>query len=229
MVRQVILGVGAALLGALLVLRLVDGTAGYLVQGWYIPVILASAAILIGLAVLAAVPALRSSERFAIQPTAAGLLTAAMVGFPVVLGLVFQPRPLGTASLDTDSVSARQFSASAAAADPARRNIYQWAYEFETADPATIVGDEVEVIGFVFHKDGDPADRFLVARFVVACCIADAQGFSLPVQWSAARDLANDQWVRVLGRVTTAPDGALIIQATEIEPVEAPSNPYIYP
>ncbi len=229
MVKQVILGAGAALLGALLVLRLIDGTAGYLVQSWYIPVILVSALILLGLAVLAGLPAIRSRERFSIQPTTAGLLTAGMVAFPVVLGLVFQPRPLGTTSLDTDSVSARQFSASAASADPARRNIYQWAYEFETADPASIVGDDVEVIGFVFHKEGDPADRFLVARFVVACCIADAQGFSLPVQWRAAQDLANDQWVRVLGRVSTAADGALIIQATEIEPVEAPSNPYIYP
>lgn len=229
MVRQVILGAGAALLGALLVLRLVDGTASYLVQSWYIPVIIASAAILIGLAVLAAVPAFRSNERFTIQPTAAGLLTAAMVGFPVVLGLVFQPRPLGTTSLDTDALSARQFSASAATADPARRNIYQWAYEFETAAPASIVGDEVEVIGFVYHREGDPADRFLIARFVVACCIADAQGFSLPVQWRAAQDLANDQWVRLTGRVATAPDGTLLIQATDIEPVEAPSNPYIYP
>ncbi len=229
MVKQVILGGGAAMLGALLVLRLVDGTAGYLVQSWYIPVILASAVILVALAALSWLPALRSRERFVLRPTAAGLLTAALVGFPVVLGLAFQPRQLGTGSLDVDAVSARQFSSSAAAADPARRNIYQWAYEFETANPASIVGDEVELIGFVFHKEGEPADRFLIARFVVACCIADAQGFALPVQWGAAAGLANDQWVRVVGRVSTGTTGELIIQATEIEPVEAPSNPYIYP
>ncbi len=229
MVKQVILGGGAAMLGALLALRLVDGTAGYLVQSWYIPVILVSAVILVALAALAWLPALRSSERFVLQPTAAGLLTAALVGFPVVLGLAFQPRQLGTGSLNVDAVSARQFSSSAATADPARRNIYQWAYEFETASPASIVGDEVELIGFVFHKAGEPADRFLIARFVVACCIADAQGFALPVQWAEASSLANDQWVRVVGRVSTGPGGELIVQATEIEPVEAPSNPYIYP
>lgn len=229
MVRQVVLGVGAALLGGLLVLRLLDGTAGYLVQSWYLPVLIASAVVLVLLAVVAALPALRSGEKFAIRPTTAGLVTAGLVGFPVVLGLAFEPRALGTSSLDTDGVSARQFSASAEAADPARRNIYQWAYEFETGDPASLVGDEVELIGFVFHKEGDPADRFLIARFVVACCIADAQGFSLPVQWKDAASLGNDQWIQLTGRVSTASDGSLIVQATEVEPVEAPSNPYIYP
>lgn len=229
MVRQVVLAVGAALLGGVLALRLIDGTAGYLVQSWYLPVLIASAGVLVLLAVVASLPAFRSGGAFALRPTAAGLVTAGLVGFPVVLGLVFQPRALGTASLDTDGVAARQFSASAEAADPARRNIYQWAYEFETSDPASLVGDEVELIGFVFHKEGDPADRFLIARFVVACCIADAQGFSLPVQWKDAPTLKNDQWIRLTGRVSTAPDGALIVQATEIQLVEAPSNPYIYP
>jgi uncharacterized repeat protein (TIGR03943 family) len=229
MVKQVIFGAGAAALGGVLALRLFDGTASYLVQSWYIPVIVVSALVLVCLAVLTWLPALRSGERLAIRPTAAGLLTASLVGFPVLLGLAFEPRQLNSGNLNTEAVSARQFTASAAAADPARRNIYQWAYEFETANPASIVGDSVEVIGFVFHREGAPADRFLVARFVVACCIADAQGFALPVQWKDAQDLKTDQWVRVMGRVTTAPDGELIIQATEIEPVEAPSNPYIYP
>jgi putative membrane protein len=229
MVKQVIFGAGAAALGGLLALRLFDGTAGYLVQSWYIPVIVVSALVLIGLAVLSGLPALRSKERMVIRPTAAGLLTAGLVGFPVVLGLAFEPRQLNSGNLNTDAISARQFTASAAAADPARRNIYQWAYEFETAAPASIVGDSVELIGFVFQREGLPADQFLIARFVVACCIADAQGFALPVQWKDAADLKNDQWVRVTGRVATAADGELIIQATEIEMVEAPSNPYIYP
>jgi uncharacterized membrane protein YcgQ (UPF0703/DUF1980 family) len=59
--------------------------------------------------------------------------------------------------------------------------------------------------------------------------VADAQGFSLPVLWKEAEALEADRWVRVKGRVATGPDGSALIQATEIEPVEAPSNPYIYP
>ncbi|HMO54460.1 MAG TPA: TIGR03943 family protein [Tepidiformaceae bacterium] len=229
MVKQVGFGGGAAALGGLLALRLADGTAGYLVQSWYIPVIVVSALILLALAGLTWFPALRRREPFELRPTAAGLLTGGLVAFPLVLGLAFEPRQLNSGNLNTDAVSARQFTASAAVADPARRNIYQWAYEFETANPASIVGDSVEVVGFVFHREGAPADRFLVARFVVACCIADAQGFALPVQWKDAGDLKSDQWVRVIGRVTTAPEGELIIHATDIEMLEAPSNPYIYP
>jgi uncharacterized repeat protein (TIGR03943 family) len=229
MVRQLPLPpIGAALLGALLLWRLADGSAGFLVQAWYEPILLASGLCLIGLAGWALFSRdgdVRQAPRF----TAAGVFAAVFAGGPLLLGFAFRPEALGTSSLDAGALAGRQFSASAASGDPAIRNIYQWAYEFDTRPAAELAGEPVEVIGFVYHREDDTGERFHVARFVVACCVADAQGFALPVQWKQAATLQDNRWVRITGRVATAPDGSPIIQATEIQEIEAPSNPYIYP
>ncbi len=228
MVRRAGYGAAAGGLGLLIAWRLLDGTARNLVQGWYVPVLWVTAAALLALAALGLAAGFRCPAGRA-RVTGAGVLTAAFIGLPLILGALYTPRPLASASLDLSATAARQFGASASAADPARRNIYQWAYEFETADPAAIAGQPVDVIGFVFRRPGDPPDRLRVARFVVACCIADAQGFTLPVAWKDAGALANDQWVRVEGRVGISPDGEPIVLAASVTPIEAPQNPYIYP
>lgn len=231
MVRQALLGLAAAVFGLVLVLRLTDGTSAFLVQSWYQPILVGSATVLLALAALATVQALRNrgtEQRFRLSRP--GVVAAVLIGLPLALGIAFKPQPLGTASLDSGRASALgQFASSAGTADPTQRNIYQWAYEFQTTDPSKLVGQPVEVIGFVYHGKDDPADRFSVARFVVACCVADATGFKLPVQWAQGAALPLDKWVRVAGRVATAQDGSAIIQASAVEQVEAPSNPYIYP
>jgi uncharacterized repeat protein (TIGR03943 family) len=229
MVRQLGRGAAAAAFGALLTWRLADGTARNLVQGWYIPILWATAAVLLLLAAVAIVLALRQRDAGPLRPGPAGILAATFIALPLLIAAVFEPRPLASTNLDLAATAARQFGASAAAADPASRNIYQWAYEFETADPAALAGLPVDVVGFVYRTADDPSDRFRVARFVVACCIADAQGFTLPVRWKDASTLANDHWVRVTGRVGTGPDGQPVILAASVDPIEAPQNPYIYP
>ncbi len=228
MVRGLAGSLGGAALALLLAWRLADGSARNLVQGWYVPVLWVTAALLL-LAAAAALPgALRRGERRGL-PTAAGALGAALVALPLLLGAAFQPRPLSSSNLDLAGTSARQFAAPASAADPATRNIYQWAYEFENASAAELAGLPVDVVGFVYRAAEDPPDRFRIARFVVACCIADAKGFALPVAWRDAAALPPDQWVRVTGRVGTAPDGSPLILAASVEPIEVPRNPYIYP
>lgn len=229
MVKQLSLAIGSGLLGMVLFLRLFDGTATFLVQGWYRPILFASAAGLLGLSLATIVLAVRSGERLTLHGTPAGILTGVFVAVPLILGFVVKPQPLGSNSLDGVDASARPFGASVGSAEPGLRNIYQWAYEFQTTAPGDLAGQPVEIIGFVYHPKEGATDQFQVARFVVACCVADAQGFSLPVRWKDAAELPSDRWVRVKGRVAIGPDGAAIIQASEIERIEAPSNPYIYP
>lgn len=228
MVRPLAASAGAAALALLLAWRLVDGSARNLVQGWYVPVLWVTAALLLAAAAAALPGALRGGDR-RLLPSAAGALAALLVALPLVLGAVYRPRPLSSSNLDLAAASARQFGAPASAADPASRNIYQWAYEFENASAAEIAGLPVDVVGFVYRAAEDPPDRFRVARFVVACCIADAKGFALPVAWRAAATLPPDQWVRVTGRIGIAPDGSPLILAASVEPIEVPRNPYIYP
>lgn len=227
MVRHGLAAAGGAVLGALFLLRLADGTAGYLVQSWYEPLLAATAAGLVALGASAGLAARRDGLSWSWRATPGGLLTAGLVSLPIVIGIGLRPEPLGSRSL-AEGEGVRQFGTLVGVANSAERNLYQWAYAFETEDPAALAGEAVDVVGFVY-RPGAGEGRFMVARFVVACCVADAQGFVLPVQWKNEGELKDDQWVRILGRVGTSADGRPIVQATSVELIEAPSNPYIYP
>lgn len=226
---------GAIAAGALALamgVRLADGTYTSLVQGWYGPVLLATVVVLALLAGLAAWRWVRTGtdgETARIGPLALG--GVALVAVPIGLALLVKPEPLGSSSLelDGDKASTWQLAPGDTGADPSQRNIYQWFWEFENTAPSELIGDPVKVIGFVHHSEDDGTDTFRVARFVVACCVADATGVWLPVQSAEAGTLAKDEWVRVEGRVAIGPSGAPVVQASVVTPVEAPSNPYIYP
>lgn len=229
MVTRAFGGLGAAVLGLLLVLRLTDGSVAFLVQSWYQPILLTSALLLLLLAAIVSVQSLRTGSRWDLRVRPAGILAATLVAVPVALGFGMKPRPLGGGSLGSGaSNGAQQFSQSASVSQPAQRNIYQWSYEFQTTDPKSLVGQPVDVIGFVYHGKADAPDQFEVARFVVACCVADATGHTLPVRWPGAAALPTNGWVHVVGRVASGAGGAEV-QATAVTTVEAPSNPYIYP
>ena len=141
----------------------------------------------------------------------------------------FKPQPLGATSLGQSPAAQTQFSSTVAASDPAQQNVYQWAYEFQSSAPGSLIGQPVDLVAFVFHKNGLSADQLAVARFVVACCVADASGYTIPVQWPAAATLPDGQWVRVQGQVAVGADGNLLVRASSIDLVNAPTNPYIYP
>lgn len=232
MAGKALAGLGAALLGVLLAVRLADGSYTALVQAWYEPVLVGTAIVLLALAAIVSVQVTRERERWRPQLKPGALVMIALAAVPVGMGLLYQPAPLGSKSLETLQDGGRtslQFSSTAAGADATQRNVYQWAYEFANTEPAEVLGDPVDVTGFVYHADGEPEGVFSVARFVVACCVADARGFTLPVQWGEAEALPNDQWVRVQGRVATDADDGLVILAETVETVETPANPYIYP
>jgi len=73
---------------------------------------------------------------------------------------------------------------------------------------------------------------FLVSRFAVTCCSADAMAIGLLVRWPEAASLESNAWVRVRGPVEV---GSLrgnptpLVAAASLEGVEAPAQPYLYP
>jgi putative membrane protein len=231
MVKQAFIGLAAAFLGLVLVLRTSDGSAAAVIQSWYQPLLFLTMLALLLLGAFVALPSIRAGGRVALQrPRPAALLTVALVALPLVVGLTFKPQPLASKSLATHGASGQAFrQLSAGSVEPARRNVFQWAYEFETARVSSVIGEPVDVIAFVYRTKDMPPDHFSAGRYVVACCIADARGYTLPVHWKDAELLQNDAWVRVQGRVAIGPDGLLMVQANSVENIAAPSNPYIYP
>ena len=94
-------------------------------------------------------------------------------------------------------------------------------------------GKEVEMVGqFVPMTTGTPkGDRFQVIRMFITCCAADAKPMGVTVHGDTLPHVSEMQWVRVTGKPTFPMEGGKrtpILEATKIEPCEAPSDPFVY-
>jgi uncharacterized repeat protein (TIGR03943 family) len=94
---------------------------------------------------------------------------------------------------------------------------------FEGTDGASFNGATVRLVGFVAPADGG---GFLVARYSIACCAADAAAAAAQVVgWDGAVP-RQDAWIDVTG--TFQPGGAERprIVATSVTPIPEPDDPY---
>jgi len=165
---------------------------------------------------------------------------ALIVLIPIVLGLAVTPQPLGAAALANRDItvsmseSALPVGIRSQAKAPTEKNIMDWWNDFRSAagGMASFAGQEVRVSGFVYHDERYGADQFMVTRFVVSCCVADANVLGLLVQWPTAQTPANDQWVAVEGVFVANPDPHApmpLVAARTVTSIAVPSQPYLYP
>jgi len=87
------------------------------------------------------------------------------------------------------------------------------------------------VIGFVYTEPSFDKNEFMVARFSITCCVADATALGLPVYWDKPA-LTQGQWIEVKGTFnqgTFKGTQMPILQADTIDPVTQPAHPYLYP
>jgi uncharacterized repeat protein (TIGR03943 family) len=166
---------------------------------------------------------------------------AGLVLLPILLGVLVPPQPLGVAALANREVnvtmqgSALPAAVQAAAAKQATdKTVLDWLHTFSgSPDPAqAFAGEPAQVVGFVFRDERFAEDQFMVTRFVVSCCVADANVAGLVVRWPDATTLSDDQWVEVSG---TLQHGVLgeevlpVLAAQTVMPVDPPQQPYLYP
>jgi uncharacterized repeat protein (TIGR03943 family) len=104
-------------------------------------------------------------------------------------------------------------------------------------DPANPFTEPVTLVGFVTE---DPAidEGFVLARFVVSCCAADAQPMLVHISYDRyAGDVPPvDTWVEVTGEHVPAPPDTtpgeriftenVRVDATEVTVIDQPANPY---
>lgn len=92
-------------------------------------------------------------------------------------------------------------------------------------------GKEIETLGFVYRQPDFTAQQFVVARFSVSCCTADANVFGVLVENDQGSKWAKDSWVKVRGKLEArSVDGydMLVLRASQIEQVKPPKDPYVY-
>lgn len=161
-----------------------------------------------------------------------------LVILPVLLGFLVPPKPLGAAALSNREINVKSLTSVAppgvsSIARQGEKNIYDWLVEFQqTQNPAAFADKEAKVTGFVFRDGRFGNDSFMVSRFVINCCAADAAPLGLIVRWPKAAALTIDQWVEVSGRFQTVEfngEQTPLLVADKVTPVERPNQPYIFP
>ncbi len=166
--------------------------------------------------------------------------TLPIVLVPLLLGVLIVPAPLpATALLQqgpalnrvAQRVNNTQMNINMATVDTTVWSLYDWAVA-SSIDIAPLVGRPATVSGFVvFPADLDlPPDQLMLARYVLTCCVADAGGVGVRVQWPAAQSFVSEQWVEVTGIMQSIPVGETVqplLIATRIQTIDAPKKPYL--
>ena len=160
-----------------------------------------------------------------------------IVALPLLLGTLVPSRPLGVEAID-GNISISQAAASADSVAtftiaPLERNVLDWLRVFNsTADFTELNGQPADLTGFVYTEPSFGEAQFMIARYAVSCCVADASALGVPATWPDSASLEAGQWVRVQGsfQVATFRDDLLpVLQVETLEPIEQPDHPYLYP
>ena len=133
------------------------------------------------------------------------LLIAAL---PLLLALLIPSRSLGIEAVN-GGISLSPVGVASPAAfqrSPLDRNILDWLREFDRASsPAAFNGTAADVIGFIYREPSFSDEQFMLSRFTMSCCVADAFPIGMPVSAPEAPDTG--AWVRVQGELAAADFG----------------------
>jgi uncharacterized repeat protein (TIGR03943 family) len=94
------------------------------------------------------------------------------------------------------------------------------------------VGKRLEITGFVFRVEPMTDNQFVVGRFAVQCCSADAAPYGVLAEYANAKAFADDTWVKASGTIQKTKFNDMDIMKLNIEKIEkttAPKTQYVYP
>lgn len=116
---------------------------------------------------------------------------------------------------------------------PETRSLVDWVRTLNVyPEPDAYTDQRVKVQGFVVYPPDLPDQYFLISRFVITCCAADAYPVGLPVKLADSRKAyAQDSWLEVEGKMLTETlkgKRQLTIAATSLKKIQPPENPYDY-
>lgn len=194
---------------------------------WVVPV----GAVILTLAALGRLLSLRTAHPEAL--TFRGAAGMGVIAIPVVVVLALPAASLGTyAASRRSSFASGGVVTSAADISSGELSLVDVAGGLRSRDGMRALvkraGEDVSFIGFVDHRAGSPADEFLLTRFMISCCVADALSIQVRVVGATPGAVKNDQWVQVSGNMY--PLGReVLVDASAVESVPKPEHPYLNP
>lgn len=94
------------------------------------------------------------------------------------------------------------------------------------------IGKKLQLTGFVYRQEEMKPNQFVVSRFSVQCCSADAAPYGVMVEYDRAQTLATDSWVTVTGTIKKAKfddNDIMVLQVDKVTKAEPAKTPYVYP
>lgn len=124
-------------------------------------------------------------------------------------------------------------STSASDSSTAKYSVLQWADTLrQTSNLSFYENKQVDVTGFISPSPTDPANTFIVTRFVITCCAVDAQPVGVTVysaNWKSS--FQKDEWVRITGAFTANPSrsstASIALVPRTLGKVARPHDPYL--
>lgn len=194
---------------------------------WVVPM----GAIILTIAVAGRLRSVRGPHPEPLRRTDAWRLCAIVL--PVVATVALPPASLGSyASSRRSTFASSGYTSSAADIESGELSLVDVAGAVRSEDAMRALvkraGSEVSFVGFVARDSSMPADEFLLSRFLVSCCVADALSVQVRVVGAPPGELAEDDWVRVTGAMY--PLGReVIVDASDVVSVDRPKRPYLNP
>jgi uncharacterized repeat protein (TIGR03943 family) len=189
---------------------------------WLIPV----GALILGAVALGRAFSLRSPRPRPISMRDS--LAFAVMAIPVVIVIALPPTALGSFAADRRSALTVGPSAEEIATGPITLIEIAGAQRSNETMAALVsrAGEEVSFVGFVTRGPGAPADEFVLTRFLVSCCVADAQSVQVRVVSAPPGRFEEDEWVRARGKIYPLGKQVILV-ASDVESVPRPERPYI--
>jgi putative membrane protein len=157
-----------------------------------------------------------------------GLLVA-----PVIVVLALPPASLGSyAAARRSSITGAGFASSTEEISSGPLTLVEVAGALRSRAGMralrTRAGNDVSFVGFVTRGSEMGADEFVLTRFLISCCVADALSVQARVVDVPPGEFQSDDWVRVEGQVY--PLGReVIVDASRVVHIDKPERPYLSP
>lgn len=163
--------------------------------------------------------------------------TLLLVAAPLILGVIVPARPLDASAVQTRGVSMNiasraDESGTILSVVPSERNVLDWVRVMSSdPDPNALNGQQATVSGFVYRDIRFNDEQFMVSRFTISCCVADALAIGVVVQMPDGLDYDTDTWVEVTGTFqagSLAEEDIPVLMVEEITRIDQPEQPYLY-
>ena len=147
---------------------------------------------------------------------------------PVLTLLLVAPPALGSFALNRGSARVTTATKSnwtplTAGPEPVVLTLAEFYQRAFGGGAAVFDGATVQLVGFVASASGN---GFVLARYQIACCAADASAAVTRVVGYPGAPPARDRWVTVTGTFDRVADGMPLLIAVRLTPIPTPADPY---